>query len=111
MHGVGAERGGELGRPGAEVGLVHDEQRGAVGLGQVADVDAGEPERAVVAAGGAPGPDRRRELVEPGGVERARPRRLGRNGDAGVQRAGGMRSHHIRSGAETPSSPRPLAST
>jgi hypothetical protein len=111
MDGLRPERGRELGGPGAEVGLVDHEERGAVPLGQVAHVDAGDLHGPVVAPGRVARPHRRRELIEPGGIEWTRPGGLGRKRDAGVQRAGGMRPHHIRSGAETPSSPRPLANT
>ena len=66
--------------------------------------------RAGLAAGRAAGPDGWRELIEPGGVLGAGTRGLRGYRDAGVEGAGGV-DVHIRSGALTPSMPRPLANT
>ena len=59
VHAVwGAEGGGVLGAAGPEVRFVDDEQRRAVCLGEVADLDAAESHRTVIAAVHPAGPDR-----------------------------------------------------
>ena len=119
----GAERGGERVRAGAEVGLVDHEQRGAVGLGEVAHVDARDRDRPRRGRGGVPRPDGGRQHVELGGGAggAARPSRAGRGSRRAAARPDGpscrrlaregarRRSHPLRrADAEQP---RPLAST
>jgi hypothetical protein len=97
VHRARPEGGGELGRAGAEVGLVDHEERGAVPLREVAYVDARDLQRAALTAAGVPRPHRGRELVEACGIERTGTRGLRRDRDAGVQRAGGMDVHESAS--------------
>jgi hypothetical protein len=78
VHRRRTERGGELARAAAEVGLVDDEQRRAELLGEVADVHAGQRDDAAGGAPGSPRPNRGGEGVQVGGRGRARARRLGR---------------------------------
>ena len=107
VHALGAAEGvGEILAAAAEVGLVDHHQRGAVGQRQIPDVGAGQAERAVVVAGRAARPDVRVQQVQVGRSALRRP--------VGVQLAGAWSRRmrpHIRSGAVTPSTARPLAST
>ena len=104
---VAGERVAERAGPGPEVGLVEDVRRGAVLGDQLGQRHPADLEDAVDLARG------RRPQV-------ARPARWGRRagaartGPAGRRRRAPSRPRgrpHIRSGAETPSRPRPLAST
>ncbi len=83
-------------------------------LGEVADVDAGQAHDAVVTAHGVAGPHRGRQRVELGAVARDGAGRVVGGQDVGVTgpgRVGAGHGSYIRSGAETPSRPRPEAST
>ncbi len=76
---------------------------------QVAQVDAADLEGAVVGLAGRRGPQQRDQVVDVlGGTQPGRPA----GEPVAVRPAGLVRaSHYIRSGAETPSSRRPLANT
>ena len=128
VHRGRPERGRERVCAGTEIGLVDHEQRCAVGLGEVAHVDARDLHDPRRGPDGVARPHGGRERVHLGGAGGARPGGLGRGRDPGVQRPGRVRPHrtpscagdsairaqqaaHIRSGALTPSIPSPLAST
>jgi hypothetical protein len=74
---------------------------------QVAHIDTADLERTLVVLAGRAGPEQRHELVDVG--ELLQPGRSA--GSLGVRPAGFVGVHHMRSGALTPSRPRPLAST
>ncbi len=104
-----AERLGDLAAPRPEVVFVDDEQRRAVLLGEVGDRHSRDLQDTVVAATRVAGPHVRMEFVQFTRV-------AGTFGEGrGVRNLGvpgpGRVRVHIRSGAETPSSPRPLPST
>src|SRR5205823_14610873 len=101
---------GEVAAAGTEVRLVGEVRRGAVLGRQIADVHSGQYQRARGVAGQAARPH---PAVQSGQIGRGAEDGAGRLGDVGVQRAGFVGAHgtYIRSGAETPSSPRALAST
>ncbi len=119
-HGLGAERlrgvedvgAGEGPGPGAaagpEVVLVEDVGGGAEPLGELADGDAADVQGALAGAFDVRGPQLREQRVhvvgdaQPGGAE---------GGEVAVQHACFVGSHHMRSGAETPSRPSALART
>ena len=105
VHVGAVEGGGEVRGPAAEVLLVEDEQRRAVGPGELGDRPAAQVQLAVDPLRRAR-PDVRVERAE---VGRGRARRGGL-GDVPVQRPRRVRPH-IRSGACTPSTARPLRST
>ena len=84
VHAVGAAEGvGEILAAAAEVGLVDDHQRGAVLLGEVADVDAGQAQRAGAVAGRAARPD------VPGPAGSGRPARPAPAGRCAARRTAG----------------------
>ena len=104
-----AEGGGHLPAAPAEVVLVDDEQRGAVGGREVAHVHPGQGDHAVLAPAGAARPHLDRQLGHRGGGRGAVGTVVGR-GHVGVPRTCGVRPH-IRSGALTPSRASPVAKT
>lgn len=102
---------GELPAAGTEVGLVQHEQRRAVARGQLPDVHAGDLHRAVCRTpAGVARPHVRRQRVQFFRGCRRDAGGVGRDVQVGVPGSGGVRSH-IRSGALTPSRPRPSAMT
>ena len=104
-----AEGSGHLPAAPAEVVLVDDEQRGAVGGRELAHVHPGQGDHAVLAPAGAARPHLDRQLGHRGGRRGAVGTVLGR-GHVGVPWTRGVRPH-IRSGALTPSRASPVART
>src|SRR5207249_10808185 len=100
-----------LGTTGLEVGFVHNEQWCAVGGGKLADVHSGDPDHAVGSPVSVAWPDFRIKPVQFCRGGRREAGGVAMRVDVRVPRTCWVRHDYIRSGAETPSRARPLAST